>query len=343
MLPIRTELGSTDERLGRIVRILADNPMVVISGTKLGEELGTSRSEVWRLVQQLRSLGVDIAGHPAEGYRMESVPDLLLPDIIGPLLKGTIFDRAIHHFFKLPSTNVTAMQLAAEGEPEGAVFFAEEQTAGRGRGGHTWHSARSTGIYMSVILRPSMLPTDALLLSLATGLATASAIQQVTGFQPDLRWPNDLLIHDSAGRLKKFCGILVEMNAEPTRVRHVVAGIGINVNQDYFPPDLEPIATSLRIATGRSWSRVAIAAALLQSLDREYSALADKQSILRRFEQGSSYSTGRRVHCPEDGGYTGTSAGLDDRGFLRIRLDDGTVKTVLSGGVRAIDDPDAEL
>lgn len=139
--PRRTELDPgtrTDARLGHIVRLLTDNSMVVVSGTKIADEVGTNRSEVWRLVQQLREFGVEIVGHPATGYRLESVPDLLLPEILDPLLRGTMFSGRLHHFFRINSTNVAGMAAAAQGEAEGSVFIAEEQTAGRGRGGHSW-------------------------------------------------------------------------------------------------------------------------------------------------------------------------------------------------------------
>ena len=169
----------TDVRLGRIVRLLMEHATVVVSGTKIAQEISTSRSEVWRLIQQLRGLGVDVAGHPATGYQLRSVPDLLLPEILRPLLRGTIFDEHIHHFYKIGSTNTAAMAAAAEGAPEGSVFLAEEQTAGRGRGANTWQSQRSTGIYCSVILRPALPPSEVLVLSLAAGLAVRAAIEQV--------------------------------------------------------------------------------------------------------------------------------------------------------------------
>jgi len=319
----------TDARLERVVRVLADHGTVVVSGTKLAQELGTTRGEVWRLVQQLRALGVDIAGHPATGYQLATVPDLLLPAMLTPMLRGTLFERGVRHFFKVDSTNVAAMASAQEGAPEGTVFVAEEQTAGRGRGGHTWHSAPSTGVYLSGILRPQMPPGDVLLLSLATGLAVADAVTNVAGVRPDLRWPNDVLIGD-----KKFCGILIEMQAEPTRVRHVVVGIGINVNHDAFPPELANIATSLRVATGKTVSRVALTAAVLRALDREYRNLRHRALILRRFEEASSFARGKQVHVEEEGGYEGITAGLDEHGFLRVQTPAG-MRTVLSGGVRA--------
>ena len=324
----------TDARLGHIVRLLADNSMLVVSGTKIADEIGISRSEVWRLVQQLRELGVEIAGHPATGYRLETVPDLLLPDILEPLLRGTMFAGRMHHFFRVGSTNVAGMAAAAQGEQEGALFIAEEQTAGRGRGGHTWESQASVGVYASAILRPPLAPADALLLSLMAGLAVCEAIERATTIQPDLRWPNDVLMNG-----RKFCGILTELNAEVSRVRYAVVGIGINVNQETFSADLQAVATSLRLETGREWSRVEIAAALLKSLDREYRVLLDnpraaRESIHKRFEERSSYARRREVHVEEDGGYDGITEGLDERGFLRVRTEQG-LRTVLSGGVRA--------
>ena len=257
---------ATDIRLGRIVRLLMEHATVVVSGTKIAQEISSNRSEVWRLIQQLRGLGVDVAGHPATGYQLKSMPDLLLPEILAPLLRGTIFSEKLHHFYKIASTNTAAMAAAADGAPEGTVFLAEEQTAGRGRGAHTWQSDPSVGIYCSTVLRPALPPSDVLVMALAAGLAVRAAIEYVDArVNPDLKWPNDLLISG-----KKVCGILTEMNAEATRVRYIVVGVGINVNQSSFPKELEAKATSLRLSTGSEWSRVELAVALLKSLDREY-------------------------------------------------------------------------
>jgi len=309
----------------------------VVSGTKLAQEIGTTRSEVWRLIQQLRTFGVEIAGHPSSGYQLTAVPDLLLPEMLQPLVRGTIFGEHIHHYYRAGSTNTLAMEAAGAGAPEGSVFLAEQQTAGRGRGNHQWHSAESAGIYCSAILRPALPPSEVLVLSLAAGLAVRSAVQDIDSrVIPDLKWPNDLLI---AG--KKFCGILTEMNAEATRVRHIVVGIGINVNHGQFPDELRQTATSLLIETGKQWSRVDLCAALLKSLDREYqSLLANPEAhgdILRRFEEQSSMARGKQVRIEENSGFEGTTEGLDPRGFLRVRTDDG-LRIVYSGTVRVIGD-----
>jgi BirA family biotin operon repressor/biotin-[acetyl-CoA-carboxylase] ligase len=321
--------------VGKIVRLLVDHATVVVSGTKLAEEIGANRSEVWRIIQQLRTLGVEVVGHPATGYRLKSLPDLLLPDMLARSMKGTIFGQHIHHYYEVGSTNVAAMEAASAGAPEGSVFLAERQTAGRGRGGHSWHSAQSDGIYCSVVLRPAVPPSEALILSLAAGLAVHAAVTQIEAHAPvDLKWPNDLMIDG-----KKFCGILTEMNAEATRVRHVVIGIGINVNQKEFLADLREIATSLRISTGKPWSRLELCAALLKSLDREYREFLTNanasESVLRRFQERSSSVRGRKVRIEENGGFEGVTEGLDSRGFLLVRTPDA-LRTVLSGTAKLL-------
>jgi BirA family transcriptional regulator, biotin operon repressor / biotin---[acetyl-CoA-carboxylase] ligase len=319
--------------LGRIIRVLMNYSMTVVSGTKLAQEIDTTRSEVWRLVQQLRTFGVEIAGHPSSGYQLTAVPDLLLPELLQPLVRGTIFSDQLYHYYRAGSTNTIAMEAATVGASEGSVFLAEQQTAGRGRGNNQWHSAESAGIYCSVIVRPALPPSEVLVLSLAAGLAVRAAVQEIDSkVMPDLKWPNDLLIDG-----KKFCGILTEMNAEATRVRHIVAGIGINVNQAAFPDDLQETATSLCIATGNKWSRVDLCAALLKSLDREYQNLTSNpeahDDILRRFEQQSSMVRGRPIRVEENGGFEGVTEGLDPRGFLLVRTG-GDVRVIYSGSVR---------
>jgi BirA family transcriptional regulator, biotin operon repressor / biotin---[acetyl-CoA-carboxylase] ligase len=260
-------------------------------------------------------------------------PDLLLPELVAPLVKDTVFSGGrIRHFFRIGSTNAAGMEAAQSGAPEGTVFVAEEQTAGRGRGGHNWHSEPSTGIYLSALLRPGISSSDVVVLSLMAGLATAGAVEEVTGVRCELRWPNDLLIGP-----RKFCGILTELHSEAGRVLFAVVGIGMNVNQDVFPVELQELATSLRIETGREWPRVELAAALLQSLDREYRSLSQSgiADVFKRFEERSSYARGLEVYVDENGGFTGVTEGLDERGFLRVRTADG-LRTVISGGVRAV-------
>jgi BirA family transcriptional regulator, biotin operon repressor / biotin---[acetyl-CoA-carboxylase] ligase len=250
-------------------------------------------------------------------------------------LDGTRFAGKLRFFPSIHSTNTHAMAEAEAGAPEGMVYLADEQTAGRGRGVHGWQSPPGSGLYVSVLLRPRLAPADALWLSLAAGLAVHDAVKQLTSLDADLRWPNDLLFGP-----RKFCGILSELNAEVTRIRHMVIGIGINVHQQRFPEELRDVASSLFIETGRDWPRQELLLALLKSLEREVAALTAPggilratASILRRLEQSSSWVRGKRVSVEELDGFDGVTEGLDSRGFLQVRTAEG-VRTVFSGGVR---------
>ncbi len=260
----------------------------------------------------------------------------LSADALNRDLAGTSFAGKLRHYLTIGSTNSLAMHEAENGEAGGTVYVADEQTGGRGRGAHTWHSAAGTGLYVSVLLRPALAPADVLWLSLAAGLAVQAAVAEVTSLHADIRWPNDLLL---SGR--KFCGILTELNAEVTRVRHAVVGLGINVHQPAFPPELADVATSLAIETGRQWSRHDLLVALLQHLESEVEQLTGPAGvdhaaadIRRRLAAGSTWVQGKRVIVTEADTFSGVTDGLDSRGFLRVRTADGT-RTVLSGGVRS--------
>lgn len=270
------------------------------------------------------------------------------PESLASLVKNTIFSGNVHCFERVESTNSLALEAAGrpgahrEAETEGAVFMADEQTAGRGRSGHSWHSERGAGIYASFLLRPPMSPADALWLSLISGVAVQDALREITGLMADIRWPNDMLLSE-----RKVAGILTEMSSEATRVQHAVIGIGINVNQSSMPPGMETPGTSLLLESGREWPRVDLAGALIRAVDREYRALVRAmsgpirtpalrfESIMKRVESRSSYARGKKVRVDEDGGYTGMTDGLDPRGFLRVRTDKG-LRIVVSGSVRPL-------
>lgn len=243
---------------------------------------------------------------------------------------GTRFAGKVTHLPTTGSTNTLAIEAAQAGAAEGAVWVADEQTAGRGRGGHGWHSAAGDGLYVSVLLRPRMALAEALWLSLAAGLAVQSAVYEVTGVLPEIRWPNDMILSG-----KKFGGILAETSASSDALRYAVIGIGLNVQHAAFPAELREIATSLRLETGQEWAREDVLAALLRGLEREVRLLEEGAgTLLERFSEASGWVRGKAVRVGEEDGYTGVTAGLDARGFLRVRADDGTMRTVLSGGVR---------
>ena len=253
-------------------------------------------------------------------------------------LVGTVFHGKLHHFVTIDSTNTRALVDAQAGAAAGQVYIADEQTAGRGRGGHTWHSEPERGLYLTASVRPALPADEALKISLAAGIAACLAIQEASGFRIDLRWPNDLVAPCFGAESRKLGGILTEI-ASTTQgaVRHAAIGIGINLNQVDFPPELALNATSLRAECGSEVSREAVAIALLRCLADEVTLLQAPHGtleVLRRFAAHSTWVSGKRVRVAEGDGYTGVTAGLTEAGLLRVQCDDGQQRVVRHGGVR---------
>lgn len=244
--------------------------------------------------------------------------------------------RPAFHYASADTTMRIAAERARDGSPEGTIVTADRQTSGRGRLGRTWVSEAGQGLYLSVVLRPDCAPDAAPLLTLVAGLGVKEALERVAGVQCDIRWPNDILIRE-----RKCCGILVEMDADLGRINHVVVGIGINLNHLEFPEELEDTATSLRIETGRAWERETVLGPVLESLGSCYAMHQAEGAgpILAAFQQASSYAYGRRViveAVPQgtSGPRGGVTAGLDTKGQLLLRIDDGTVVPLRAGSVR---------
>ncbi len=332
---------SPDTRIDRLLDLLMDHATVVVSGTRMAAEIGVPRSTLRGWVLRLRELGVELHGIHSAGYRLARIPDILTPQVIRRAAHGTSFGARVHHFFKSGSTMDDAADLAAAGEPHGSLVLAEEQTAGRGRLGHKWHSEKGAGLYLALILRPPLPAAAAPILTLAAGLGVAKGLAEVLGDTPgleaDIRWPNDVLV---GGR--KCSGILLEMNAEPERIKHVILGIGVNVNHSRLPGNIASEATSLRLIAGRAFSRAEVLAAVLRGFDRSYRRLLEPDGRARtvaEFERRSSFARGRRVSVEEDGvSVAGTTAGLDPAGYLLVRREDnGKTGPVYTGKLRALE------
>jgi len=264
-------------------------------------------------------------------------------DGVDAALVGTRFRGELRYLASVTSTNSLAMEAAQRGARSG-VWIAEEQTGGRGRGGHGWHSAWGEGLYVSALVAPGVAASRAMWISLATALAASSAISEAGGASADIRWPNDLLVNGM-----KCGGILVESaiaageTEASENLRYAVIGVGINVNHESFPESLRGVATSLRMAVGRPIDREALLVSLLRGLENELARLGAEQAgeltgpgLLERFMAASTWTLGKHVRVGEGDGYTGVTAGLSPDGFLRVEADDGTERTVRSGGVRAV-------
>jgi len=320
----------SEERETQLLERLRAAAGQFVSGTELAELLGVSRAAVGKRVVALRSKGYDIEGVHNRGYRLAGEPDSLEPTAMARLLTTRWLGRVYFRHAMLPSTNDEATRLAEDGAPHGTVVLAEEQSAGRGRLGRGWHSPAGECLHFSAVLRPALEPSAAPPLTLAAAVGVAEGVRGFVGRPPTLKWPNDLL-YDG----KKFCGILTEMSAEPGRIRHVIVGVGINVNLERLPPQLHESATSLRLARGEAMRRSLVLASVLGGLERWIERL-QTEGIAPVAEAWQGYADwlGRPVSVARpDGELRGEALGLDERGLLRVRRADGTVEAVSAGDV----------
>ena len=252
-------------------------------------------------------------------------------------IAGTIFAGRLHWFAQIDSTNLHAMEQGRGGAAHGSVYVADEQLAGRGRGDHRWHSAAGEGLYVSVLVQPKLQPSELVWLPLMAGLALHRAIAETTALEADLRWPNDMLIAGS-----KCAGILVEAQVDAGGAGFAVIGIGVNLRQREFPPNLATSATSLELETGRAVATESMLTALLVALDGEVRAMSATgmreayfAGIPARLEAISTWIRGKRVEVHGPKTLLGRTVGLNGQGFLQVATDGG-VETILTGGLREV-------
>ncbi len=298
------------------------------SGDEIGQHLGISRQGLWKHIQDLKDSGYDIVAVPHLGYRLESCPDRLFALEITRGLNTKFIAKKIHYFDYLASTMDLAMQLGMQAAPGGTLVLAESQTRGRGRLGRSWFSPKYKGIYLSLILRPGILPAASPILTLLSAVSICEAIKKVIDLDAQIKWPNDVLIHN-----KKVAGILTEMNAEVDKVNFVVIGIGLNVNND--KKSLIAQATSLKEQQGAPISRILLLQELLRRIENNYFLLEDKgsQNIIDKW-RNFSFTLGRRVkvYC-QNKHIEGSAVDIDNDGGLLIRKDSGLIQKVSSGDV----------
>jgi len=303
-----------------------------LSGESLSQEMQMSRTAVWKHVGALKSEGYLIASSPRKGYRLQEIPDRLLPwEVRDGLQTGRIGRGEIRHFPRLASTNLEAKSLAAAGAPEGTLVIAEEQTAGRGRLGRSWFSPPG-GIYLSLIIRPDIQPDEAPRFALLTAAAVAAALRKTTLLEVRIKWPNDLLVQGG-----KLGGILTEIGMEMDRVEYMVVGLGVNVNlvRKDFPPELQPLATSIRAETGRTFPRLLLLRRILEEFEAAYDEYRREGfAPVRRRWQTFAEMTGRRVTVRSLGEtFTGEALDIDADGFLVLREEHRGTMRFFSGDV----------
>ena len=245
-----------------------------VSGQKICETFGVSRTAVWKAVNQLRNSGYEIEAVSNKGYRLLSVPDVLNQNELLSRRKTKWIGKDTLCYETIDSTNAQAKRLAEASYGDGTLIVADHQEAGRGRRGRSWETPAGTNIAMSLLLKPEINPNNASMITLVAALAVSKAITQITGEPAPIKWPNDIVMNG-----KKVCGILTEMSAQFDYVNHIVVGIGINVNIESFPEEIAETATSLRIETGKQISRAELIEAVWEQFATVYEVYLQTQDL----------------------------------------------------------------
>ncbi|MDO5411657.1 MAG: biotin--[acetyl-CoA-carboxylase] ligase [Lachnospiraceae bacterium] len=266
-----------------------------------------------------------------QGNRRQEHRDHLSLQELERQIQSRWLGSSLCYYDKIDSTNLEAKRLAASGLPEGTVVVADLQESGRGRLGRNWASPAGCGLWMSMILRPSFLPVQASMVTLVAAMAVMDAIEEVSGVQVQIKWPNDLV---AEGR--KVCGILTEMSMEENRIRFIICGMGVNVNNDCFPEELEQKAISLSMLTGKKLSRAKLAAAVCRFFEKYYEDFLVRQNLggIKNAYNARLVNRNQKVVISDGAGsFTCVSEGIDETGALLVRREDGTRQAISSGEV----------
>jgi BirA family biotin operon repressor/biotin-[acetyl-CoA-carboxylase] ligase len=303
-----------------------------LSGQKLSETLGCSRTAVWKHIEDLRSEGYELEAVRKRGYRITYKPDKISGNEIQLGLKTEFMGRHIHFEEVLSSTQKIAHTLAGDGAKEGTIVVADQQTSGRGRLARAWYSPKQTGIWMSMILRPKIPINKTPQLTLLTAVALIQAIEEVTGLTPEIKWPNDILING-----KKIVGILTELQAEADRVHSVIIGVGMNVNHtlDQFPEELQAIATSIAAETGEQADRAQIIQAIMMNFEKLYTSyLVHGFKPVKLLWESYAISLNKNLIARTlQGTIRGRAIGIDDEGVLLLETNEGNIEKIYSADI----------
>ncbi len=318
-----------------VLEVLRTHTDVCISGAEIGRQLSVSRTAVWKAVEQLKKEGYRIESGPNRGYRLLPDSDVLSEEGIRRYL---IHDSLqVRVFPSISSTNTVLKQLAAEGAPEGLVLAAGEQTAGRGRMGRQFYSPPDTGLYMSLLLRPSMPAADVTGITACAAVAVAQTIEEFSARPAEIKWVNDVFVGG-----KKVCGILTEasVDCETGMIHYLIIGIGINtaVPQGDFPEELQAVAGAAFNGEKIPELRCRIAAGVLDKIMHYVQDLSGEE-IYREYKK-RSFLLGRPINILTAGSEPEPAHVVDlDRDFaLIVRCENGETRRLNSGevSVRAV-------
>ena len=313
----------------KILKVILDNEKEFISGEELSKKLGISRTAIWKHIRILRSQGYNIESVNKKGYRLVDEPtDLLNPQNIYRNLKTKFIGKNVLHFETIDSTNDYAKKIGNELR-DGSVIISEEQTKGKGRLGRVWESKAGEGIWMSIILKPNIIPNKAPFITLIAGASIVKALN-ILGVDAKIKWPNDITINN-----KKLSGILTELSAEIERVNYIVVGIGMNVKDTDFEEELQDKATSL-YKENYNVSRIDIVKEILCQFEKlylDYIEKDDKKEVLDISRQYSAIINKEIYVIKNDQKELVDCIGINEEGNLIIKNKDGNLEEIMSGEV----------
>ncbi|TLS35889.1 biotin--[acetyl-CoA-carboxylase] ligase [Pseudalkalibacillus caeni] len=303
-----------------------------VSGQKISEELGCSRTAIWKHISELRKEGYEVEAVQKKGYRITSTPNHITANEVKLGLNTKHLGQNIVYQESVTSTQEIAHRLAYDDVPEGTIVTAEEQTAGKGRLGRNWHSPKTNGIWVSLILRPKIPPQQAPQLTLLAAVGVVKAIQKETGVLAEIKWPNDVLVNG-----KKVVGILTELQAESDQIKSVIIGMGINVNTSAaeFPDDIKEKATSLRIEAGKELNRASLLRRILEETETLYEEyLQNGFQVVKLLWESYAVSLGKHIKARTlTGVKEGIARGITNDGVLLLEDDTGEIHQIYSADI----------
>jgi BirA family transcriptional regulator, biotin operon repressor / biotin---[acetyl-CoA-carboxylase] ligase len=316
----------------KLIQAFSESNGEFLSGQALADIAGCSRTAIWKHIEELRKEGFVLEAVRKKGYRIVNTPDIVTENKIRLGLQTSTLGQVIHYEESVPSTQKIAHDLASNGAVEGTLVIADEQTAGRGRLMREWHSSLGNGVWMSLILKPHLPPQKAPQFTLITAVAVVQAIEEVTELQPQIKWPNDILING-----KKVTGILTELQAESDKINSIIIGIGMNVNHsiEHFPDEIQPIATSLAIEQGAQLSRAEVVQNILERMESLYTLyMKEGFTPIKLLWESYAVSIGKRIRARTiNGTIEGTALGITADGVLKIEDQAGTVHQIYSADI----------
>ncbi len=313
----------------KIIEEILNNQNDFISGEDLSKKLGISRAAVWKHIKILKEEGYNIESVNKKGYRLSENPDdILTYKNIVHKLDTKFIGKEIVHLRSVDSTNEYAKNIANE-KCEGVVVISEEQTKGKGRLGRQWKSKHGEGIWMSIVLKPNMLPNKAPFITLIAGASIVKVLNNL-GVKSEIKWPNDIIINN-----KKISGILTELSSEIERINYIVVGIGINVKTEEFDLDIKEMATSI-YREGYKISRVDIVRNILVEFEELYEKYIEDNSTEETINICREYSAiiGKEIYIIQnDNKELVKCIDINNVGNLIIEREDGTKREIISGEV----------